>query len=148
MKIYLGTDHNGFSYKKELVDFLSRSGHEVIDTGEAELNPADDFPIFAGKVCHNILSDADHTARGVLVCGSGQGMAMAANRFKGIRAGLCWNVAEARAVRNDDDSNVLVLSSREMSMDTCKSVISTWLETPFAGADRYVRRIKEMDQLG
>src|SRR6478735_4953106 len=114
MKIYEGSDHNGFAYKQEITDFLKRSGHEVIDDGDTQPDPADDFPVFAGKVSHSILSDDDHQARGLLVCGSGQGMVMAANRFKGIRAALCWNLAEARSARNDDDCNVLVLSSSQM----------------------------------
>ena len=148
MRIYIGADHNGFAYKQQIADFLRRSGHEIIDDGGLELNPADDFPVFAGKVAHGVLSDDDHKARGVLICGSGQGMAMAANRFKGIRAALCWNLAEARSARNDDDSNVLVLSAQQLDLPTAQAILVTWLETPFAGADRYVRRIKEMDQLG
>ena len=148
MRIYIGADHNGFEYKQQIADFLRRSGHEVIDDGDTQLDPADDFPVFAGTVAHSILSDDDPKVRGILVCGSGQGMAMAANRFKGIRASLCWDLAEARAARNDDDSNVLVISSRELDMTTAQAIIVTWIETPFAGAERYVRRIKELDQLG
>jgi ribose 5-phosphate isomerase B len=146
MKIYIGADHGGLEYKRLLADFLHHSGHEVID---AVIQPdtTDDYPTFAGTVCHGILSDDDHHARGVLICGGGQGMAMAANRFKGIRAALCWNLAEARTARNDDDSNVLVLPSKQLDIETCKAIMSAWLETPFAGADRYVRRIKELDQL-
>jgi ribose 5-phosphate isomerase B len=77
----------------------------------------------------------------------GQGMCMAANRFKGIRASLCWNLNEARSARNDDDSNVLCLSSKYMSLDEAGSVMATFLATPFAGAPRFVRRIEQLDQL-
>lgn len=145
MKIYLGADHNGFAYKQQVEDFLRRSGHEVVDDGAA-LDPNDDFPLFAGKVVNNVLSDTSE-ARGILICGSGQGMCMAANRFKGIRASLCWNLAEARSARNDDDSNVLCLSASQLDIDSTRAIISAWLETPFAGADRYIRRLKQLDQL-
>lgn len=147
MKIYLGADHNGFAYKQQIADFLQRSGHEVIDLSDGALDPGDDFPLFAGKVAHAMQSDTDKQVRGILVCGSGQGMCMAANRFKGIRASLCWNLAEARAARNDDDSNVLCLSTREVDLPTTQAIIATWLETPFAGAERYIRRIKQLDEL-
>lgn len=72
---------------------------------------------------------------------------MAANRFKGIRASLCWNLDEARSARNDDDSNVLCLSAQQLDFPTTQAIISCWLETPFAAADRYIRRLKQLDQL-
>lgn len=147
MRIYLGADHNGFAYKQQIADFLQRSGHEVVDDGDTSLQPEDDFPNFAGKVAHNILSDSDHQARGILICGSGQGMCMAANRFKGIRASLCWNLSEARSARNDDDSNVLCLSAKELDVASTEAIITTWLNTPFANADRFVRRLKQLDEL-
>lgn len=147
MKIYLGADHNGFAYKQQIADFLRRSGHEVVDTGDAELDPADDFPQFASKVVQGMLGDADTQARGILICGSGQGMCIAANRFKGVRASLCWDIASAHAARNDDDSNVLCLASRQTDIKTAQAIITTWLETPFAGAERFVRRIRQLDQL-
>lgn len=147
MKIYIGSDHNGYDYKQRISDFLRRSGHEVIDEGDAGRNPDDDFPQFASKVCTAILADGDKDSFGMLICGSGQGMCMAANRFKGIRASLCWNLEEARSARNDDDSNVLCLSSKYLEMADIEAIITTWLATPFAGAPRFKRRIKEMDEL-
>jgi len=147
MKIYIGADHNGYDYKQEIADFLRRSGHEVVDDGDIRLQPEDDFPLFAGKVAHSLLADGDKQARGVLICGSGQGMCMAANRFKGIRASLCWNLDEARSSRNDDDSNVLCLSASQLDLPTAQAIITTWLETPFAGAERFIRRLKQLDEL-
>ena len=146
MKIYIGADHNGFEFKKQITDFLQRSGHEVVNDGDITLDPEDDFPQFAGRVVANLLADTED-AKGILVCGSGQGMCMAANRFKGIRASLCWNLEEARAARNDDDSNVLCLSARTMKLHDVEAIITTWLATPFAGAARFKRRIKELDEL-
>ena len=148
MKIYIGADHNGFEFKKQLTDFLKRSGYETVDVGSETLDSGDDFPQFAGKAVTSLLADHDPDSRAVLICGSGQGMCIAANRFKGIRAAICWNVAEARASRNDDDSNVLCLSSRYLSLDETTPIITTWLHTPFAGAVRFKRRIRQLDELG
>jgi ribose 5-phosphate isomerase B len=147
MKIYLGADHNGFALKAKLASFLMRSGYEVIDSGDATLNAEDDFPDFASEVCSQVLRDNDSESRGLLICGSGQGMCMTANRFKGIRAALCWNLSEARSARNDDDSNVLCLSAREFSDEESNAIVMTWLNTPFAGATRFKRRIQAMDNL-
>lgn len=148
MKIYLGADHNGFAFKQEIADFLQRSGHEVVDSGDTQLSPDDDFPLFAATAVQQLLDDSDKQARGILICGSGQGMCMAANRFKGIRASLCWNLDEARSSRNDDNSNVLCLSASQLDSASARGIVTTWLETPFAGADRFVRRLKQLDQLG
>jgi len=148
MKLYLAADHNGFAYKQQLADFLRRSGHEVIDEGNQELQTDDDFPQFAGRAVSALLVDNDKDARAILICGSGQGMAMAANRFKGVRASLCWSVEEARASRNDDDANVLCLSSRYTEFEAAKPIVSAWLATPFAGATRFKRRLAQLDELG
>lgn len=147
MKIYLGADHNGFEYKNDLAKALRQAGHEVVDEGDESLNADDDYPQFAGKVANALLADSDPEARGILICGSGQGMCIAANRFKGIRAALCWNQAEARAARNDDDANVLCLSSRYTSLDEAGSIMAAFLATPFAGAPRFSRRIQQLDEL-
>jgi ribose 5-phosphate isomerase B len=152
MKIYLGADHNGFDLKHKLYDFLLLSGHEVIDAGDLDRDPNDDFPQFAGRAISALLADDEYGkpdgAKAILICGSGQGMCMAANRFKGIRASLCWNLTEARSARNDDDSNVLCLSSRSQDTEKAEAIVTTWLHTPFAGATRYKRRLQELDQLG
>jgi ribose 5-phosphate isomerase B len=148
MKIFIGADHNGYEYKAQLAKALEMAGHEVIDAGDVTIDPNDDYPQFASKVVAELLNSGDKEARGVLICGSGQGMCMAANRFKGIRAALCWNLNEARAARNDDDANILCLSSRYLSLDEAGSIMATFLATPFAGAPRYTRRIEQLDQLG
>lgn len=148
MKIYIGADHNGFDFKKQLTAVLKLAGHEVIDEGDTQIDPNDDYPQFAGRLTAALLADPNpQNARGVLICGSGQGMVMAANRFKGIRAALCWNAAEARSTRNDDDANVLCLSSHYTSLEDAKSIMSVFLDTAFAAADRYKRRIGELDKL-
>lgn len=148
MKIYIGADHNGFQLKAALIVALEKSGHEVHDTGDTELQPEDDFPQFAALAVNAMKATGDVDARGILICGSGQGMCMAANRFKGIRASLVWNVHEAHAARNDDDSNVLCLPARSVTEQDAIAIAEAWLKTPFAGAPRFRRRISELDQLG
>jgi len=148
MKIFVGADHNGFEMRRGIIDALTRSGHEVIDEGDQKLDPEDDFPQFAGRVAQSIVTSGDSQAKGILICGSGQGMCMAANRFKGIRASLVWNTHEAHAARNDDDSNVLCLPARSLTLDEAVAIAEAWLATPFAGAARFKRRIHELDNLG
>jgi len=148
-KIYIGADHNGFERKAQLSEYLQRSGFEVVDEGDVALSPEDDFPQFASRVVQAMRGDDDpQTARGILICGSGQGMCMAANRFKGVRACLAFDQEEARSARNDDDSNVLCLSARSLDFDTTVGIVHTWLMTPFAGATRFKRRIQELDEMG
>jgi ribose 5-phosphate isomerase B len=147
MQLYIGADHNGFELKKLLSEKLAQSGYEVIDKGDTELRPDDDFPQFAEQAVQALLGSDDPTAKAVLICGSGQGMCMAANRFRGIRASVIWDADEARAARNDDDSNVLCLPARSVSAEEAISITETWLATPFAGAARFKRRIKELDEL-
>lgn len=147
MNIYIGADHNGFEFKKQLTNFLQSSGYVVIDDGDTVFDANDDYPQFGAKVATALLGDPDPESRGILICGSGQGICMAANRFKGIRASLCWNVEEARSARNDDDSNVLCLTSRYLNFEKTKPIVATWLSTPFAGAPRFKRRIEELDRL-
>ncbi len=148
MKVYIGADHNGFDFKQTLLEELTRAGYQVVDEGDTVRKPDDDFPQFAARTIGALKADPDNDAKAILICGSGQGMCMAANRYKGIRASLVWNVEEARASRNDDDANVLCLPARYISTEDAVSLTETWLRTPFAGAARFKRRIKELDNLG
>jgi len=146
MKIFIGADHRGFEDKKLIVDYLKSLGHEVVDLGDNRLNPNDDFPLYATKVAEQVLMTPG--SRGILLCGSGQGMVMAANRFKGIRASICSDSADAHSSRNDDDANVLCLSADKLNWPNMEAIISVWLNTDFAGAPRFIRRIEELDKLG
>lgn len=148
MKLFIGADHNGFEMKAQLLAALRAGGYDVADEGGHELQPDDDFPQFAERTVRAMQASQDPAARGILICGSGQGMCMAANRFKGIRASLAWDVAEARSARNDDDSNILCLPARFISDADALAIANVWLATPFAGAIRFKRRIKELDKLG
>lgn len=151
MKIYLGADHQGFHLKEDVFAYLVKRGYDVEDVGGKVLDPDDDFPLFAQKVALNILGSEDPDARGILLCGGGQGVAMAANRFKGIRASVIWDAFEAKMTRYDNDSNVLCLPSRvfkDLDEQAWQGVVETWLSTEFAGAPRFKRRNAELDELG
>lgn len=148
MKIYIGADHNGFALRNQLATFLRQSGWEVVDEGDKKLDPRDDFPQFAGRVVTAMKTSDDPDPRGILICGSGQGMVMAANRFKGIRASLIWDVEEARLSRNDDDANVLCLPAKFVDQRAAEVIAHIWLKTPFAGAARFKRRLVQLDEMG
>lgn len=146
MKVFIGADHNGFRLKEHIEHYLRSLGHDVKDVSGNKLDPHDDFPLHAARVANQVLANAESV--GILLCGSGQGVCMAANRFKGIRASLVWNEDEARSSRNDDDANVLCLAARELvELDQAKELIDIWLATDFNGATRYQRRIKQLDEL-
>ncbi|MDB5183920.1 MAG: rpiB [Candidatus Saccharibacteria bacterium] len=150
MKIYLGSDHAGFDLKEKVFAYLAKRKLNVEDVGDKTLNPDDDFPQFAQIAALKIIGDVDDDPRAILICGGGQGMAMAANRFRSIRASVIWDSEEARMTRNDNDSNILCLPARvlERENDTVwQDIIDTWLHTPFAGATRYKRRNAELDEL-
>lgn len=148
MKIYLGADHGGFYLKEAVEEYLKKAGYDVEDKGNNQLDPDDDYPQFAASVASSILAD-NEDAKGIIVCTGAQGVAIAANRFKGIRASVVWDAHEARMTRNDNDSNVLCLPGRLMSdnPDLWQGVLETWLSTPFSRAARHHRRVKELDNL-
>lgn len=149
MKIYLGADHNGFHLKEHLFAYLSKRGHEVVDVSGKSLDPNDDFPEFAQMAALKVIGDEDDDARAILLCGNGQGMCMAANRFRGIRASVIWDAPEAKMTRNDNDSNVLCLPARVLGQGDSewKDIVDTWLTTPFADAPRFRRRNKQIDEV-
>jgi ribose 5-phosphate isomerase B len=149
MKIYLGADHQGFALKEQVFAYLAKHGYEVEDVGDKELEPQDDFPEFAQMAALKVIGDEDPDTRAILICGGGQGMCIAANRFRGIRASVIWDAYEAKMTRNDNDSNVLCLPSRILLKDekAWKDIIDTWLTTPFAAAIRYKRRNAQIDEL-
>ncbi|AHB42704.1 Sugar-phosphate isomerase, RpiB/LacA/LacB family [Candidatus Saccharibacteria bacterium RAAC3_TM7_1] len=149
MKIYLGADHQGFYLKERLFAYLAKHGYDVDDVGGKELDPADDFPEFAQLAAMKIIGEEDKDPRAILLCGGGQGMAMAANRFRGIRAAVIWDAFEAKMTRNDNDSNVLCLPARVLEDDEAawQGIVETWLNTPFAGAARFKRRNMQIDEV-
>ncbi len=147
MQVFIGSDHNGFHLRKALVESLRANGYEVIDDSPITYDADDDYPGVAARIVNQMINSADINVRGILLCGSGQGMCMAANRYKGIRACLGYDYESVRSSRNDDDANVLCLPARALERDTANTLVETFLSTPFAGAPRYVRRIREIDML-
>lgn len=149
MKIYLGSDHRGFGMKEHVLAYLSKHKYDVIDVGDKVLDPSDDFPQFAQMASLQVIGDEDDDARAILLCGGGQGMAMAANRFRGIRASVVWNASVAKETRQDNNSNVLCLPADvlENEPEAWQGIIETWLNTPFAAATRYIRRNRQLDDL-
>lgn len=145
MKIFIGADHNGFELKKQVHAQLLEAGHEVIDKGDVKFDKDDDFPMYAARVATEVL--ANDGSVGILICGSGQGVCMAANRFKGIRASLCWNEESAHEARHDDDSNILCLPAQLVTADKAREIVDEWLSTDFAGAARFRRRNAQLDKL-
>lgn len=149
MKIYIGSDHNGFHLKEKLFAYLAKRDYKVEDVGGRELDPDDDFPQFAQMAALKVIGDDSKDPRAILICGSGQGMSMAANRFKGIRASVIWDAYEAKMTRNDNDSNVLCLPGRVLEDDEMawQGIVETWLNTPFASAPRFKRRNQQLDEV-
>lgn len=150
MKIYLGADHQGFHLKEQVFAYLVKHGYEVEDIGDRTLDPNDDFPVFAQRVSLKVLGSEEKDPRGILICGGGQGVAMAANRFRGIRASVIWDAFEAKMTRYDNDSNVLCLPARIVGEDDAiwQGILETWINTAFADATRFRRRNAELDELG
>jgi ribose 5-phosphate isomerase B len=135
--VYVGSDHAGYSLKELIKPHIIRLGYKVEDSG-CFSEESCDYPNFARNVCKNVLNDDD--SLGILICGTGLGMSMAANRFKGIRAALCANEYQARMSRAHNDANVLCLGSRVIGQDLALSIIQVWLESEFEGG-RHQRRV-------
>jgi ribose 5-phosphate isomerase B len=150
MKVYLGSDHQGFTLKNKVFAYLSKRGFDVEDVGNTELDESDDFPQFAQAAALKLIDEDDDTDMAILICGGGQGMAIAANRFRGVRAIVATTAEDARWGRNDNDANVLSLPARTLAHDDdqyWQDIVDTFLETPFAGAARFARRNRELDEL-
>ncbi len=138
MKIYIGADHRGYNLKEALRAKLLKEGNEVIDMGGSG-DPADDYPDFAEKVGEAV--SADSQAKGILICGSGVGVSIAANKFRGVRASLIFEPKQAHDSRADEDPNVLALSADYTTEDKAREIVDAWLGTPFSGAERHARRV-------
>jgi ribose 5-phosphate isomerase B len=145
MKIYLGSDHGGFDWKNKIFEYLVKHDYDAEDVGATQLNPDDDYPQFAAEACLKVIGSEDEDPRAILICRGGQGMAIAANRHRGIRASVIWNAHEAKMTRADNDSNVLCLPADHIPFEEVAGILETWLSTPFTNAPRHVRRLKEID---
>jgi len=142
MKIAIGSDHAGFEYKEKIKSLLAELGHIVNDFGTYSEEPVD-YPLFIRPVALSVASG--EAERGIVLGGSGNGEAMVANRVKGIRCALCWNIESARLARQHNDANMISLGQRMMTPEVALEIVRTWLETPFEGG-RHVRRIQLIDE--
>lgn len=144
MKIAIGADHAGYRLKAELLDVIRSMGHEVEDFG-AHGPDSVDYPDFASKVCNQVISgQAD---RGILICGTGIGMSIAANKMPGIRCALVHDTFSAKATREHNDTNVIALGERVIGPGLAQDIISTWLSTEFSNGERHKNRIAKMHAL-
>lgn len=146
MRIAVGSDHAGFEapgppFKPTIMEHLAAMGHEVVDCGTNGPESVD-YPDFADAVSEAIL--AGKAERGVLICGTGMGISMAANRHKGIRAAVCVTPVMAELSRSHNDANIICLGRRTNTLDECLKLVDIWLETPFSGGERHCRRIAKM----
>ena len=141
MKIAIGSDHAGFRYKEIIKQNLAGLGHEVKDFG-TDSEAAVDYPLFIRPVALAVASG--EAERGIVLGGSGNGEAMAANRVKRVRCALCWNTESARLARQHNDANMLSLGQRLLAEDVALEIVRVWLDTPFEGG-RHLRRIQLLD---
>lgn len=139
MIIYLGADHRGFALKEQVKAWLSARGEKAEDMGAHALDAADDYPDFGFAVGREVAKNPEEN-RGVIFCGSGIGIAVAANKVKGVRASLATSPELARAARNDEDLNVLSISADHTDFETAKKIIEVFLNTPFSAEERHHRR--------
>ncbi|MBF0152858.1 MAG: ribose 5-phosphate isomerase B [Magnetococcales bacterium] len=142
MRILVACDHGAINLKAQVVDYLQQRGHDVVDLGTQGPQSVD-YPEFAGKLCRSLL--AGEGDRGVLMCGTGIGISIAANRFRGIRAALCHDELTARLSRLHNDANVLVMGGRTTGPATADAILAAWLKTPFEGG-RHERRLNILEQ--
>jgi RpiB/LacA/LacB family sugar-phosphate isomerase len=143
MKIAIGADHAGFALKDQVRDALREAGHEVADLGTNSAESAD-YPDYAGAVAHGVVSGA--AERGVLVCSTGVGMSIAANKVNGIRAALAISPDEVRLTRAHNDANIITIGARYTDLQAANEMVRIFLETPFDGG-RHARRIGKIAQL-
>ena len=142
MRIAIGSDHAGFNYKTMLAEFLAAEGHYVEDFGTHSTESVD-YPIYIRPVAEAVARG--EFERGIVLGASGNGEAIVANRVRGIRCAVCWNVESARLARAHNDANVISLGERLVSRDDAIAIVRTWLDTPFEGG-RHARRIAMIDQ--
>ena len=142
--LYLGSDHGGFDLKQAIKKYLEENNIEYKDLAKKKIDNADDYPDFALKVAKQV---AKTSGRGILICGTGIGMCITANKVKGIRAALCYDEETAVLSREHNDANVLCLGGRTTHKGKALKIVDVWLNTEFSGVDRHKRRVEKMNRL-
>ena len=144
-RVYLGGDHAGWEMKEEIEKALVADGYNVIDLGNRELNLADDYPEFAHAVAREVAMHPG--SYGILTCGSAEGVAIVANKSKGVRAAVLYSPNATQSSRNDDDANVGCIPGRVFSLDEGVAMARQFLQTPFSGAERHLRRLAKITDI-
>ena len=144
MRVVLGSDHAGFEMKQDILDYVKGLGHGAVDVGAHDASPSD-YPDFAEALAMVILKG--QAERGILICGSGVGASVAANKIAGIRAGVCHDCYSAHQGVEHDNMNVLVLGSRVIGIDLARDLVSVFLQAQFSGEERHLRRIGKVQAL-
>ena len=145
MKIYLGTDHAGFELKKQIKEFLIKTGYDVVDCGNQIFDSQDDYPNFISIVAENVGKDAD--SYGIVFGKSGTGECIVANKYRGIRAFLAINEKNVRLAREHNDANIISFGSELVTAEKAKKLTELFLKTPFSKETRHIRRINEIKEL-
>ena len=142
MKVAVGTDHAGFALKERMIETIREAGHEVVDCGADRVIPGDDYPDYAERVAESIRDG--QAQRGLLICGSGVGASVAANKFPGIRAALCHDTFSAHQGVEDDSMNVLCLGARVVGPSLAEELVRAFLKARFSEAERHERRLAKV----
>lgn len=140
MQVYIGADHGGYEVKQILIPVVEKAGYTVSDCGPLTLDPTDDYPAIAQRVAGKVIETPN--SKGVLICRSGEGMAIVANKVPGIRASVIWNTQVAQETRNDNDANIAVLPADYLDQASLTECVLTFLRTPFSNEERHIRRLQ------
>ncbi len=149
MNIVLAADHAGFKLKEAIKAFLTDKGHEITDVGAFELKDGDDYPVYMTAAAMKVAEDSTGTLKAIIFGGSGQGEAIVANRFPGVRA-VVWYGGNDQIItlsREHNDANVLSIGARFVDEETAKGAVLKWLETPFSNDERHKKRIEQIDSI-
>jgi len=146
--VVIGSDHGGYRTKQALIRTLTAHKYTVVDIGDFGPNAHDDYPAYAHEVARAVAGDRTGKTKGVLICGTGTGMSIAANRHKGVRAAVAYDAYSARMARHDNDANVVCLRGRRFSAKRTAQLVLRFLRTPFSGLPRHERRIRKLDRGG
>jgi ribose 5-phosphate isomerase B len=145
MRIAIGADHGGFSIKADIIALLHKAGHQVVDMGAHTLDSSDDYPDFTRLVGEAV--QRGEAERGIVICGSGVGACVAANKMRGIHAGLCHDTYSAHQAVEHDDINVLCLGARVVGVEVAKELVQAFVGAQFSGEERHVRRLAKVAAL-
>lgn len=148
MRVHIATDHAGKELSSHLIDVLGAKGYDMVDHGPVAYDPDDDYPAFCISAASAVVADqaAGVDALGIVLGGSGNGEQIAANKVRGIRAALAWNLETAKLAREHNDANVVAVGGRQHSLEEATAIIEAFLAEPFSNAERHVRRIRKITE--